>query len=59
MLNLKEIAHMLEGLDFQRMNDNMEQMNSNLVRVVELLEQAVTELKRDKIAEFLDSDEQS
>lgn len=50
---------MLEGLDFQRMNDNMEQMNSNLVRVVELLEQAVTELKRDKIAEFLDSDEQS
>jgi len=45
MLNLKDITKMLEGLDFQQMNDNMEQMNSNLIRVVELLEQAVEELR--------------
>lgn len=47
MINLKEITQMLEGLDFQQMNDSMVEMNEKLSQVVKLLEQAVAALDKD------------
>ena len=54
MLNLKDVGKLIEsieGLDFQQMNDSMVQMNEKLSRVIELLEDAVAALDKDRPVE--------
>ena len=58
MLNLKDVAKMLEGIDFQQMNDSMTQMNNKLSEVtvklselVVLMQEAVDELAKDRPVE--------
>lgn len=54
MLNLKDITKMLEGLDFQQMNDNMAQMNEKLSEVTNSLSELVELMK--EVIEALDNE---
>ena len=54
MLNIKDITKMLEGVDFQQMNDSMTQMNNKLSEVTDSLSELVVLMK--EVVEALDKD---